>query len=809
MLLRVMGSDLDIEFGPERAVNKVPRRLADTSAARARPRVRRPRSTSRPACAASSTGGAPSARPSLAVARDADPDHEAVLHRRRGRGGRRGRRVRLGVAGAAGARVRGGVRGARRRRRRGRDDELHDRAPARAVRGRAWARATRSSSLAVVHRHGQRGLAVRRDAGLRRHRPAHLQPRPGRGRAGDHAAHARRSCPSTRSACPPTWTRSSSSAGATASQIVEDAACAIGATYKGRPIGSLGPMACFSLHPRKVITTGEGGMITVQDPELAARLRFLRQHAMDVSDLARHAAERRRDRALSRARLELPDDRHAGGARALPARGARRDPRRAGAGSRSATPLRSTRCRRCTPRTTRRTPERTWQSYCVRVDPRLPRDAHGADAAAARRRHRDAARRHGDPPRGGLFGRGPVRSAAHRRRRAPTSLMLPHLSRPHGRGAGLRDRATRRPPTPWRWPREDGCPRSWTAGDLRDRTASLARGVRRRLPRARPRRHAGAAARARPLLLLIALIVKLDSPGPVLFRQQRVGRNQRQFMVAKFRTMHHGADHDVHRDYMLALIESGNAGAEARRRRARDPLRRLPATRSLDELPQLWNVLRGEMSLVGPRPPIPYEVEHYPPHWFARFAVKPGVTGLWQVSGRSEVSLEEMIELDVEYVRRRSVLFEPMDPAADGAGRPHHERSRMMTLRRIVPTLAALVVAALAAPATAGAQRPIPARRPVTNEVACENTQAGTPESVWGIDGTTATDTLQGYRHLDERQPRPADLVQDRHHRAGLHDRHLPDRLLRRRRRAPRRHRPHATSRPRTSRRARPTRRPA
>jgi lipopolysaccharide/colanic/teichoic acid biosynthesis glycosyltransferase len=160
-----------------------------------------------------------------------------------------------------------------------------------------------------------------------------------------------------------------------------------------------------------------------------------------------------------------------------------------------------------------------------------------------------------------------------------------------------------------------------------------------------------------PLILLIALIVKLDSPGPVLFRQLRVGRDQRQFMVAKFRTMHHGADHDVHRDYMLALIESGTPApklaGDARVTRFGNFLRRS----SLDELPQLWNVLRGEMSLVGPRPPIPYEVERYPPHWFARFAVKPGVTGLWQVSGRSEVSLEQMIELDVEYVRRRSVLL--------------------------------------------------------------------------------------------------------------------------------------------------------
>ena len=160
-----------------------------------------------------------------------------------------------------------------------------------------------------------------------------------------------------------------------------------------------------------------------------------------------------------------------------------------------------------------------------------------------------------------------------------------------------------------------------------------------------------------PLLLLIALIIKLDSPGPVLFRQQRVGRGRRNFLVAKFRTMQHGADHDVHRDYMLALIESGTPApklaGDALVTRFGSFLRRT----SLDELPQLWNVLRGEMSLVGPRPPIPYEVDHYPSHWFERFLVKPGVTGLWQVSGRSEVSLEEMIELDVDYARRRSVLL--------------------------------------------------------------------------------------------------------------------------------------------------------
>ena len=165
-----------------------------------------------------------------------------------------------------------------------------------------------------------------------------------------------------------------------------------------------------------------------------------------------------------------------------------------------------------------------------------------------------------------------------------------------------------------------------------------------------------------PLLALIAILVRLDSPGSPIFRQRRVGRDTVPFTVNKFRTMHDGVPHDRHRDYVLGLIagehrEHTTPGpqfkmtGDARVTRFGRALRRS----SLDELPQLWNVLRGEMSLVGPRPAIPYEVEHYPPHWFARFAVKPGVTGLWQVNGRSTVTLEEMVRLDVEYARRRSV----------------------------------------------------------------------------------------------------------------------------------------------------------
>jgi lipopolysaccharide/colanic/teichoic acid biosynthesis glycosyltransferase len=167
-----------------------------------------------------------------------------------------------------------------------------------------------------------------------------------------------------------------------------------------------------------------------------------------------------------------------------------------------------------------------------------------------------------------------------------------------------------------------------------------------------------------PLLAAIAIVIRLDSPGPVLFRQQRVGRDRAPFTVNKFRTMQHGAAHDRHREFVLGLINgepprqdapgpSYKMMADPRVTRVGRVLRRS----SLDELPQLWNVVRGQMSLVGPRPAIPYEVEHYPPHWFARFAVKPGVTGLWQVSGRSEVTLEEMVRLDVEYADRRSLAL--------------------------------------------------------------------------------------------------------------------------------------------------------
>jgi lipopolysaccharide/colanic/teichoic acid biosynthesis glycosyltransferase len=166
-----------------------------------------------------------------------------------------------------------------------------------------------------------------------------------------------------------------------------------------------------------------------------------------------------------------------------------------------------------------------------------------------------------------------------------------------------------------------------------------------------------------PLLALIALLVKLESPGPVVFRQRRLGRDVQPFTVNKFRTMKQGASHDVHKEFVLSLIAGAappatEDGTPRFKLKGDDRITRVGRflrRSSLDELPQLWNVVRGDMSLVGPRPPIAYEVERYPAHWFRRFEVKPGVTGLWQVSGRCELTHEQMIELDIEYVQRRSL----------------------------------------------------------------------------------------------------------------------------------------------------------
>ncbi len=165
-----------------------------------------------------------------------------------------------------------------------------------------------------------------------------------------------------------------------------------------------------------------------------------------------------------------------------------------------------------------------------------------------------------------------------------------------------------------------------------------------------------------PLMAAIAAGIRLDSPGPALFRQRRLGRARSPFTVHKFRTMTHGASDEIHRTFVLALIAGDQPEAEGDQPRFKlasdhriTRIGRFLRRSSLDELPQLWDVIRGDMSLVGPRPALHYEVERYPVHWLRRFEVKPGVTGLWQVSGRSDLTLEEMVALDISYVECRSL----------------------------------------------------------------------------------------------------------------------------------------------------------
>jgi len=168
---------------------------------------------------------------------------------------------------------------------------------------------------------------------------------------------------------------------------------------------------------------------------------------------------------------------------------------------------------------------------------------------------------------------------------------------------------------------------------------------------------------ASPLMIAVAVAVRLDSHGPSLFRQRRLGYRQREFTLFKFRSMRNEADEKRHREYVAAQISGGDfgeTGGENLYKLAVDdritPVGRLIRRWSLDELPQLFNVVLGDMTLVGPRPAIPYEVESYPTWYLKRFAVKPGLTGLWQVSGRNERTYEEMVSLDIEYAGTRSFV---------------------------------------------------------------------------------------------------------------------------------------------------------
>ncbi|HZS00885.1 MAG TPA: sugar transferase [Chloroflexota bacterium] len=175
-----------------------------------------------------------------------------------------------------------------------------------------------------------------------------------------------------------------------------------------------------------------------------------------------------------------------------------------------------------------------------------------------------------------------------------------------------------------------------------------------------------------PLWGLIAVAIKVDSRGPVLFRQERVGRGEARFNVLKFRSMRQDADQAVHQ--LLAQNEATGPLFKIRNDPRLTRVGRVLRRCSLDELPQLWNVLRGEMSLVGPRPPLPREVEQYEPWHRRRLDVAPGLTGLWQVSGRSELGFDEMVMLDLYYIENWSlgldlrILLRTIPAVARGRG---------------------------------------------------------------------------------------------------------------------------------------------
>jgi lipopolysaccharide/colanic/teichoic acid biosynthesis glycosyltransferase len=183
-----------------------------------------------------------------------------------------------------------------------------------------------------------------------------------------------------------------------------------------------------------------------------------------------------------------------------------------------------------------------------------------------------------------------------------------------------------------------------------------------------------------PVMILVAILIKLDSSGPIFFKQDRVSVRQKSFNKAtylqritfrcyKFRTMICNADPAIHKSYIKALIDNDpesmaalQGGDTQTRKLTHDPrvtrLGRILRKSSLDEIPQFINVLKGEMSLVGPRPAIPYELEMYKPWHFKRLETKPGITGLWQVTARSTADFDEIVKLDIQYIERQSFLMD-------------------------------------------------------------------------------------------------------------------------------------------------------
>lgn len=171
-----------------------------------------------------------------------------------------------------------------------------------------------------------------------------------------------------------------------------------------------------------------------------------------------------------------------------------------------------------------------------------------------------------------------------------------------------------------------------------------------------------------PFLLLIALAIRLSSPGPAIFRQTRVGKDQQEFTMLKFRSMKAGVSDNRHREFVTALLtadpdEVSDAAADDGVYKLQNDDRttrvgQLIRGNGIDELPQLINVLKGDMALVGPRPAITYEVEHYRDGDDVRFAVLPGITGYWQATARNSVDMLTMLDMDRDYVTKRSLRLD-------------------------------------------------------------------------------------------------------------------------------------------------------
>jgi len=168
-----------------------------------------------------------------------------------------------------------------------------------------------------------------------------------------------------------------------------------------------------------------------------------------------------------------------------------------------------------------------------------------------------------------------------------------------------------------------------------------------------------------PIFMIIAIAIKLDTNGPIFFIQERVGKGGRRFRMYKYRTMHIDIDKSSHQAFMKAFV-NGNVNSKMAEKTVFKPFEASHVTRigrilrktSLDELPQLINVLKGDMSLIGPRPNVPWEVEEYRYVHQERLEVLPGITGLAQVRGRSGITFDEIVQYDVEYVENQSILLD-------------------------------------------------------------------------------------------------------------------------------------------------------